>query len=410
MKAARYALAIAAVFASTLAMPAIAQDPWRATSLVQFDNTTGYAPGAGVVTDRRGTIFGTTTIGGNGPCFGGAGCGTVFALSPSIGGGSWAFNKIYDFQGGQDGASPSAPLTLSPDGTVYGYSTGSTFGTVFRLLPPAIAGNSWTFQILYVFTAFGAEGNLEAVYSPLLLRGGALYGIAAGGSSACGQFGCGSVFRLTPGSGGGAWTLKTLFGFAAGGQSGEPNSIVRRDDAGPLYISTSWAHGAVVEISQSVPSGPWIERVITRFQGGDGGRDPTNLVLASDGSLFGLAVGNGTGLVFHLTPPTAAALPWKRTTIAAVLDQQYGPVSLAVGDGGSLIGAVEGDFDFFPGSVFELTSPSTGVTWNYTEPWDFSRGPDRNPLNVVRGLGGNLFAVLQGGDSTGGSLIELHRP
>jgi hypothetical protein len=115
-------------------------------------------------------------------------------------------------------------------------------------------------------------------------------------------------------------------------------------------------------------------------------------------------------LVFHLTPPAAAAFPWTRTTIAAISDHQYGPVSLAVGDGGSLIGAVEGDFDFFAGSVFELTPPSTGVTWNYTELWNFNRGPDRNPLNVVTGLGGNLFAVLQGGDSTSGSLVELNRP
>jgi hypothetical protein len=411
MKAARYALATAAVFASTLGMPAIAQDRWRATSLVQFDGTTGYSPSAGVITDRRGTVFGTTSIGGDGPCLGGAGCGTVFALSPPTGGGgAWVFNKIYDFQGGQDGSAPSAPLTLSSDGIVYGYSTGSTFGTVFRILPPENAGSSWTFQILYVFTAGGATGNLEAIYSPLLLRGGALYGIAAGGSSACGQFGCGSVFRLTPGPGGGAWMLETVFRFAAGGGSGEPNSIVGPNDAGPLYISTSWAHGAVVEISQSTPSGVGIERVITRFQGGDGGRDPTNLVLAPDGSLFGLAVGRNTGLVFHLTPPTAAAQPWTRTTIAAISEHQYGPVSLAVGDSDSLIGAVEGDFDFFAGSVIELTPPSTGVTWNYTELWNFNHGPDRNPLNVVRGLRGNLFTVMQGGDSTSGSLIELHRP
>jgi hypothetical protein len=77
---------------------------------------------------------------------------------------------------------------------------------------------------------------------------------------------------------------------------------------------------------------------------------------------------------------------------------------------GSLIGAIEGDFDFFAGSVFQLTPPVSGNTWNYTELWNFNHGPDRNPLNVVTGHGGNLFGVLEGGDSTNGSLFELQHP
>jgi hypothetical protein len=410
MKAALIALSGALVASAGLAMPASAQDSWHAKSLLQFDGATGYVPGAGVITDRLGTIFGTTTIGGNGSCSGGAGCGTVFALSrPSVAGGSWVFDKLYDFQGGQDGSSPSAPLTLSPNGTVYGYTTGGTPGTAFRLLPPTIAGSPWTFQILYVFTG-QADGNLEAVYSPLVFRHGDLYGLASGGSSNCGQFGCGSVFRLTPTSSGGRWKLETLLSFAGGAGGGEPNWIVASDDSGPLYVSTSWAHGAVVEISRPESPGKLTERVITRFEGGAGGRDPSNLVLAPDGTLFGLALGQRTGLVFHLTPPAAAGQMWTRTTIAAISDHQYGPVSLATRDAGSLMGAVEGDFDFFAGSVFELTPPSTGTTWNYAELWNFNRGPDRNPLNVVTGLRGNLFAVLEGGDSTSGSLVELHRP
>jgi hypothetical protein len=407
MKAILFALVGAAVFAVGLAMPAIAQDPARAKSLFEFDGASGYSPGAGVITDRHGTIFGTTTIGGNGPCSGGAGCGTVFALSPPPSGGdSWVFNKLYDFQGGRDGSSPFAQLTVAPDGTVYGYTTGGTSGTVFRLLPPTVPGNAWTFQILYVFSG-RADGNLESVYSPLVLRHGSLYGIASGGSSACGQFGCGSVFRLKPSSGGGEWTLKTLFSFEGGSDNGEPNWIVGSADASPLYVSTSLGNGAVVELSPAA-SGQWTETVITRFNGDGDGHDPSNLVLTSGGTLFGLALGPHTGLVFQLTPPSAEKAAWTRTTIAAVSDHRYGPVSLAQGAAGSLIGAIEGDFDFFAGSVFQLTPPADGGTWTYTELWNFNRGPDRNPLNAVMGRGGNLFGVLQGGDSSNGSLFELH--
>jgi hypothetical protein len=406
MKSIVFVLA-AAVVAAGLATPATAQGSgWRAESLFAFDGASGYSPGAGVVTDQNGTIFGTTTIGGDGPCLARAGCGTVFALSPPSGGGSWVFNKLYDFQGGQDGSAPFAPLTVAPDGTVYGYTTGGTFGTVFRLLPPVSPGNSWTFQILYVFTG-QTDGNLLSVYAPLVFRHGALFGIASGGSSACGQVGCGSVFRLTPSSSG-EWTFKTLFSFAGAVESGEPNWIVGPADARPLYVSTSLGHGAVVEISPA-GSGQWTETVITQFMGDGDGRNPSGLVLRSDGVLFGLAYGHHEGLVFQLTPPSPGMPGWTRTTIAGVSHNGYGPTSLAQGPMGSLIGAIEGDFDFFAGSVFQLTPPASGNTWNYTELWNFNHGPDRNPLNVVTGLGGNLFGVLEGGDSTNGSLFELQR-
>jgi hypothetical protein len=394
-------------FALLGAGPVNAQTGWVAKSLLQFDSATGYSPNAGVVTDQFGTVFGTTSIGGNGPCLGGAGCGTVFALSRSSSTASWVFAKLYDFQGGQDGSSPFAPLTVSSTGAVYGYTAGGTYGTVFRLLPPAQTGGSWTFQILYVFSG-GADGNLESVTSPLVFRAGALYGIASGGSKVCGQIGCGSVFRLMPGAAGAPWSFTTLFSFQGSASSGEPNWIVGADTAGPLYVSTSFGFGAIAELLPAPAQAPWVERVLTRFQGGSDGRGPYGLVLAPDGTLYGLALTAKAGQVFQLRPPASPAQAWNRTTIASVSVRGYGPTSLALGDAGSLIGAIEGDFDFFAGAVFELVPPSAGTTWTFTELWNFDRGPDRNPLNVVTGLGGNLFGVLEGGDSTNGSLFALY--
>ena len=75
------------------------------------------------------------------------------------------------------------------------------------------------------------------------------------------------MFRLTPSSGGGAWMLKTLFSFAGGAESGEPNWIVGTDRSRPLYVSTSLANGVVVEISPPASTGKWTERVIMRFGG-----------------------------------------------------------------------------------------------------------------------------------------------
>jgi hypothetical protein len=407
MKTPLIALAGAALVCLAPATPATAQSAERARSLFQFDGASGYDPQASVITDRRGTIFGTTSIGGTGPCSGGAGCGTVFSLSPpAVRGGAWAFTKLYDFQGGQDGESPFAQLTLGPGGVLYGYPGGGTPGTVFRLSPPATPGNPWTFQILHVFTG-KADGNLLGVSSPLIFRRGALYGVASGGAKACGQSGCGSVFRLKPGAGGGPWTLTSLFTFTGGATSGRPNGIVGFDDANPLYVSTSQGHGAVVELMPPANRGQWTESVITQFEGGDDAENPTNLVAGSDGALFGLAGKARAGVAFQLTPPGTPGSAWTRTTIATISDHGWGPVSLAAGEGGALIGAVGGDPDFFAGAAFQLTPPASGGAWTYTEVWDFDNGPDRNPQNVMVGRGGNLFGVLNGGDSSSGSLFEL---
>jgi hypothetical protein len=405
MKAGLRMLAGAAAVAAGISAPAIAANGDQATSLFQFDGASGYDPQGGVVTDANGTIYGTTTIGGTGSCSGGAGCGTVYALSPPPQGSTqWAFNVLYNFQNGKDGSFAQSQLTVDPaSGIVYGYTSGGTPGTVFALLPPGNPGGPWTFQLLYAFTG-KADGNLEDVYSPLILSGGSLYGIASGGAKSCGQFGCGSVFELTPPqSGNGSWTEATLFNFKGTKTSGLPTWIAGFDDGGSLYVSTALGKGAVVQLSPS--DGTWNETVITKFKGGNSGSSPSSLVLTPNGTLYGLANKTRAGFAFALTQGPDSG--WTRTKIAEISDHKYGPVSLAAGPNGTLIGAIAGDVDFFAGSVFQLTPPQNGNDWTYVGLWNFNRGPDRNPNNVVTGLDGNLFGVLNGGDSDNGSLFEL---
>lgn len=393
-------LALATAFPPTNA----AQARQRASDLFDFDSASGFAPAAGVITDRHGVIYGTTPIGGTGPCLANAGCGTVYALSPpSFRGGAWVVSVLHDFQGGTDGDSPMAPLVIDRAGAVYGYAYGSP-GTVFQLTPPATQGEDWTYRVIYTF-ANGPDGNLLNVNAPLIVHGGALYGVASGGSGTCGQSGCGSVFRLTHRSDG-SWAEKTLYSFAGGGDSGEPNWIAGPDATGAFYVSTSKGRGAVVRISPPATRGDWSETVIAQFGAtADKAYRPTNLSLAPDGTIYGTAYRRAGGVVFHLAP-SGGSPPWTLTTIADIREHGYGPNSLAFDAAGSLIGAIEGDFDFFAGAVFRLV-PEGGGVWTYTRLWNFNHGPDRNPLNVVRGRGGHLFGVLNSGDSINGSLFEL---
>jgi hypothetical protein len=404
MKTALRLLAGAAALATTLIGPAGAQGHWKASDLFAFDGASGYSPNAGVIAGLDGVVYGTTSIGGTGPCLAGAGCGTVYGLAPPAApGGAWRLQVLYDFQGGQDGYAPAAPLAQAPDGTLYGYTAGGTPGSVFRLRPPVERGGVWTFELLHVFA--GTEGNLLEVHAPLVVRDDGVYGIASGGSLACGQVGCGSAFRLAPPAHGGDWTFTTLFRFTGDATSGRPTWVVGATARGPLFVSTGLGEGAVVALAPPAGRGPWMESFIAGFTGGAGGHSPSALVLAADGTLHGIALRGGTGFVFEIRPGGTL------TDIATVLFHRSGPSSLAAGPDGTLVGAIEGDFDFFAGSVFQLTPPPGGIgAWMVEELWNFNRGPDRNPLNVVTGRGGNLFGVLEGGDSTNGSLFELRHP
>lgn len=394
------ALALSGALAAGLATPAASHE--QAVDLFSFDQQSGYGPGSGVITDTHGTIFGTNPSGGSGPCDGGAGCGTIYSLSPpSQAGQSWTLHVLYNFQNDGDGWFPAAPVTLGPHRSLFGYPSGGSYGTVFQLLPPANGGKSWTYQILYTFTN-GADGNLLDVIAPLFRRGSALYGVASGGSDACGQSGCGSVFRLTPPrSGNGSWTETTLFDFTGAATGGEPDWVVGPASGKALYVATDYDNGSVVEIAPA-KGGDWSETVLTTFAGGNDGSEPSNLVLAADGTIYGTAYLPRGGIVFQLAFANGT---WTRTNIATVDYHRYGPASLAPGTNGTLVGVVEGDFDFFPGNVFQVKQ--SGGKWSVRQLWNFNKGPDRNPVGVVTGWDGHLYGALNGGDSDNGSVFEL---
>jgi len=105
---------------------------WTETQLHVFsnNNTDGLFPGAGVVFDSAGNLWGTTT--GGGPSSGGA----VFELSPSSGG-TWT-ESTFGFDSA-DGYEPTAGLIFDSAGNLYGTTvsggTNSAYGVVFQIVP-----------------------------------------------------------------------------------------------------------------------------------------------------------------------------------------------------------------------------------------------------------------------------------
>ena len=155
--------------------------------------TDGATPLAGLTADSAGNLYGTTYVGGAG-CTDGVvgGCGTVFKITPA-----GVETVLYSFTGGADGSIPDyVVLLIDSAGTLYGTtSTGGDLsctdsrqgcGVVFKIDP---SGNE---TVLYAFT-----GGKDPEYPFAGLArdaSGNLYGTAVAGGNTCRY--CNLVFKL----------------------------------------------------------------------------------------------------------------------------------------------------------------------------------------------------------------------
>jgi len=212
---------------------------WKANTIYSFRGypADGATARVGLTIDSAGTLYGTTFVGGNGPCGNGngsqLGCGTVFKLSYSAG--KWNETVLHAFQGekGGDGANPLANVILDGSGNLYGTTAngGSLCGcgTVFELSPSV---NRWTESILFRFNGGAFEG--EHPYGPLTLdQSGNLYGTCSEG----GSYYAGTVFKLSP-AGGGEWTERILHLFGSGNDGKSPLGSLILAPSGYLYGTT----------------------------------------------------------------------------------------------------------------------------------------------------------------------------
>ena len=352
-----------------LSPPATAAGAWTENVLYRFagQNGDGWSPYGGVVIGKNGRLYGTTLYGGTG-CYT-WGCGTVFELSPpATVGGAWTETVIYSFTGQNgDGATPVGSLAMGKNGDLYGLTTAggsSTYGTVYRLTPPASAGGAWTEAALYDFAvlSFGLPQGYPADMQLTIGSGGALYGATAAG----GRDGYGMVFRLTPPAApGGIWTETELFSFNNGDGSG-PSGGVTAGSNGALYGSTLSGGtgdcidngcGTVFELAPpTTAAGAWQETVICDFGSSCGGPwallPETNVVLGKNSVLYG----TGAFVLFALQPPVAPGGAWAASTLYNFNGGSAGgqPSGLVISDDGMIFGTtMQGGLCNYCGVVFQ---------------------------------------------------------
>ena len=284
---------------------------WVRTMQYSFSSEGGSDPYGGLVLDASGNLYGTTFYGGDN------GAGVVFELVHEPDGG-WTKKVLHNFNT-TDGYGPYASMVFDDAGNLYGTTTGGgdyNEGTVFELTPNA--DGSWTEQVLHSF-GNGIDG--WGLYGPVVLDAvGNIYGMTSygGATQSCAdEPGCGTVFKLSPRTGGG-WTEQVLHSFLHDGIDGRnpfANGLIF-DAQGNLYGMTSvgGVHpcegvggegcGTVFGLTPA-GGGTWTEQILFNFNNDGGAFDPTSsLLFDAAGNLYGTSYSGGAtlaGTVFKLT-------------------------------------------------------------------------------------------------------------
>jgi uncharacterized repeat protein (TIGR03803 family) len=279
---------------------------------------------------------------------------------------------LANFPSTQDGALPSAGLIFDSSGNLYGTTVAGgsdTTGTVFQLVPNA--DGTWTENVLHSFVHTTDDGwQPEAAL--VMDNSGNLYGTTLYGGAGCAdQGGCGSVFELSPGSGG-VWTETVLYSFCTRSQCKDgnfPYGGLILDASGNLYGTTSSGggnhKGTVFELTPS--DGKWTEKVLYNFAATttDGFGPHCTLVFDKSGNLYGTTYQGGTyhvGTVFELTPGGKGG--WTENVLHSFVGGEHGanPDAGVVFDAsGNLYGTtLSGCSAYGCGTVYELVLQSNG--------------------------------------------------
>jgi uncharacterized repeat protein (TIGR03803 family) len=242
----------------------------------------GATPYDGIILDKHGNLYGTTTAGG-----GACNCGIAFRLTPK-----GKLSVLHAFAGGSDGSFPYAGLVMNKQGDLFGasYQGGGSCncGTIFEI---DAAGDE---SVLYVF---GGDGTGDGSYpqaSPILDKQGNLYGTTKFGGVDNG----GTVFKLAPDN-----TETILHNFSGGSDGAMVYAGLVADKKGNLYGTTLVGGAANAgTVFKLTPAGA--ETVLYAFKDAKDGATPYGgLILDKKDNLYGTTSEGGAdnyGTVFEL--------------------------------------------------------------------------------------------------------------
>ncbi len=258
---------------------------------------------------------------------------------------------------------------------------------------------------------------------------GSLYGVTINGGATNGC-GCGTVYQLT--NSGGGWSSSVLYSFMGSTDGGGPRGPLVFDKSGNLYGAANYgadSSGVVFQLlAPTSTGGPWTERVLYTFTGGDDGSVPNGgLVFDSNGVLYGSAVEGGTytaGTIFSLTPPAGGPDGlWSFNLLYTFTGGSFGSMdgsgpngNLVFGRGGELYGTTSlgGDAGSL-GTIFRLARPAMpSGAWTEKVLYDFpdTSGGSLPEYGLIASKNGALYGTTPGGSGSSlyGTVFELAPP
>jgi uncharacterized repeat protein (TIGR03803 family) len=361
----------------------------------------GATPAAGLTVAAAGKFYGTASGAESG------GSGLVFKLTS--GGSGWVLAPLNH---GLPSRGPETRVVIGPNGNLFGasYLGGSgdcvgngSCGLVYTLQPSPHACASflcfWNQAVLYRFNNIPDAGVPGS--SVVFDSAGNLYGTTEyGGTGDCSNgidpnYGCGTVYKLTPSGGG--WTETVIYSFQGGNDGWTPWGGVIFDAAGNLY-GTTWTGGSsscgtIFELSPS--DGGWTKTILHNFQCSDGGGAWGDLIADQSGNLYGATAGGGInngGVVFEL----AHLGSWTYNLLYSFPNDSTPAGTLVLDGSGNLYGTTRAGGAYSSGTAYKLT-PSNG-SWTETDLHDFQSSDGVLPNGgLVFDSAGNLYGTAQTG-------------
>ena len=384
----RIAIAAAAVgiVSFVISIPALRAQDYEIYK--QFAGTGASDPQGPLIQGPDG-LYGTTSTGGSGDCDGGGflGCGTIYRLEPN-----GDVTILHEFQVGE-GRPSIYPLVRASDGNLYGttYQAGQPpcpCGTVYRLDPQ---GN---FDTIHTFQGDDGIHPTSGLIEPVA---GELWGTTGAGgpttSTAC-AFGCGTVYRIH--FDGGFTTMHALDESDEEGDNPTGNLVLASD--GDLYgVTASGGTGFNGTFFKITLNGNWttIVPLPTGFYLSNG------LILAPNGDFIGTTFTGGAfglGSVYRLTASGESEI--LHSMAEDGLDGYY-----------ILATVVEADDGYFYGSAFSGSEYGTlfrvDLDGNFEVVHDFHGGTDGSGPRTAMTLAadGNLYGTTT--SESGGIVYRL---
>jgi uncharacterized repeat protein (TIGR03803 family) len=302
----------------------------------------GAYPFGGVVEGPDGRLYGSTKAGSANNY------GNIFAVHKD--GSGFVILKQCTLAGGNG---PIGRLAIDANGTLYGVTEkggANNLGTVFRM--NRVNATTYIYSVIHDF-AGGANSGSSPASGPMLASDGNLYGTTPFGGSFTGV-----VYKIVdPGNGAFFTIIKESPDLQGSGFRGTPIELPDGRLAGTARDKGSLSGGVVYAVDKDGTNATILHSFTNS---GSGGSNPvSDLILASDGLIYGVTESGGTnlndGTAFRMSTTGSDFLCFHLFTVAEGTTPLTGLTEISPG---IFLGATSADGPSGAGAIYSLTSPN----------------------------------------------------